>query len=316
MSPRASSDSPVVVAPGKVFLAGEWSVLAGGSSVVTSVPVLARASLVPHPHTGHQDRFVRNILASLRREAPVPVPRGRRVHLDLSEFYTGEAKLGVGSSAAGVVAVAGLARVLSSGRIGRRDALARRCARLHRDLQAGHGSGADAAACARGGAILFRMPSRLRPFALPDWLCAVAVAPGAGTRTLPVLRAHARGIEERDPETMANTEAFESAAVRIIDALDRGSWELLVDGTRLAARAYGRLARLLGVDLVTDADREAMRQARRLGGISRPTGAGGGDLHLALFPDPEPAARSSRSAVRRGWPVIPVAPDPGGARLL
>ncbi len=307
--------NPAVLSPGKVFLAGEYSVLDGGWALVSTMAVHARASLVERgtglgPQSSLVEAILREMGATGLRLAP-----GRRIELDLSAFYDGPVKRGIGSSAAGTAAVAGLVNFLSRGSVGRRDTLAQRCCILHRRLQGGVGSGADAAACARGGVVRFRLPSTVQPVTLPEgaWLRAVAL--GVGQRTTPVLVRHADMVRRGDPTVMNNLEVFAEAADRIMDGILRNDFYSLRLGVSLASACYEELADILGAQLVTPQDRAAMKAARRHGGVSRPTGAGGGDLHLAYFPDPEAARAFGAWAGRQGFHSMPVIPDPRGTRV-
>jgi phosphomevalonate kinase len=307
--------NPAVIAPGKVFISGEYSVLVGGWATVATLRVYARASVTPARHMT-DDAFVGAILGKLsRRDRTVLERRGLRISLDVSPFYSGRAKMGIGSSAAGVSAVAGLVEVLNRGKVGRRDVLARRCAGLHRELQEGLGSGADAAASCRGGAIRFRMPTTLRPFRLPRWLHLVAVVLGAGGRTASVLRRYVDLLSRKDAATRLTTDVFGEAADRILDGIEREDWHSLRLGVNVNAAAYGELSGLLDVELITPQDEHVMRTARRMGGVSRPSGAGGGDLHMAYFPEREASEKFVRWAGARGYRVFPVDPDRGGVRL-
>jgi phosphomevalonate kinase len=314
---KSGAKMPVVTAPGKVFLAGEYSVLAGGPAVVSTVGVHAMASIVKAgARRERQAAFVDAIVRALAPRIQTRLRRaGQRISLDLGAFYSGRAKMGIGSSAAGVAAVAGLVRVLSDGSVGRRDVLARRCAELHRRLQDGLGSGADAAACCRGGVIRFRMPATVRALPAPGWVHGVAVALGAGGRTKRVLAQHARRYDDGDRRILLNIEVFAEAAEMVIDALEREDWHTLRLGVNLTAAAYEELSDILDAELVTASDRRLMKTARRMNGVSRPSGAGGGDLHVAFFPDPRSAARFTRWATSRSHPVIPITPDPLGTHL-
>ena len=304
--------SRTVIAPGKVFLAGEWSVLSGGWCLVSTLDVHARARLVPE---GEDFPGTRELVSAILQSARSPVVGGSAVSLDLGEFERDGIKLGVGSSAAATAAVLGLVEIVARGRIGRRDDLARRCASVHRDLQGGAGSGADAAASARGGVIRFRMPCTVRPSSLQGHFTMVAVGLGVrGMRTSRILGRHRDLVAARDRRVLSNVDVFGEAAGGIIDGLERGEWHTLRTGVNVAAAAYGELGDLLGAELVTPHDRMVMRYTRRTGGVSRPTGAGGGDLHLAYYEDPRSAARFSAWATERGLKVIPVEPDPSGVR--
>jgi phosphomevalonate kinase len=305
---------PTVLAPGKVFLAGEYSVLAGGRAIVSTLGIHARASVVPAGRK-REAQFVSAILRLLApRIARSLARRKLGISLNLRPFRRGRVKLGVGSSAAGVAAVSGLVQVLQGGSVGRRDVLARRCAELHRNLQDGHGSGADAAASCRGGVIRFRMPATLSRVALPPWLRLVAIVLGHGGRTSRVLHRYTRMLDAPGGKLLGNLEIFAEAADRIMDGLDRQDWYSLRLGVNLTAAAYEELEDLISVELVTHHDILVMRASRRLGGVSRPSGAGGGDLHLAYFPEPEPAARFMQWASGKGYLALEVEPDDLGVR--
>jgi len=303
-----------VAAPGKVFLAGEYSVLAGGWALIATAPVHARAKLCSRPGPG--DPFVAAVLretASRRMESATR--SGQRVELDLGGFFSGRVKLGLGSSAAGAAAVVGLVQLVEHGHIGRRDVLARRCAAIHRSVQDGLGSGGDAAASCRGGVIRFRMECSMSPFTLPSWLRLVAVSLGEGGRTATLLGRYRDRLRGGDPGIVANLDVLGESTERIIDALDRSDWHSLRLGVNLMASAYEELGDVLDTALVTPRDRALMRASRRLGGVSRPSGAGGGDLHLAYFGDADAAGRFLEWARSRRLAALPVEPDPRGVRI-
>lgn len=305
----------MVQAPGKVFVAGEYSVLAGGWSLVSTLGVHARASLAPPgSDPGPQAPLVRSVLRQMD-VSPTRICPGRRIVLDLEEFYSGGVKKGIGSSAAGTASVMGLVRVLTHGAVGRRDVLGRDCAEVHRGIQGGRGSGADAAACARGGVIRFRMPRTLVREQLPEWLTLVAVALGVQGRTAPILDRHEKLVKSREVRVMENLEVFAEAAERIMDGIRRQDWHSLRLGVNLSAAGYEELSDLMDAELVTGHDRLAMKVARRLSGVSRPTGAGGGDLHLAYFGDDAAASRFERWASDRGYVTMRVIPDRAGTHV-
>ncbi len=308
------SSMTVVVAPGKVFLAGEWSVLSGGWCLVSTVKVHARARLV---RAGMDDPGTRDFVTAILRSARSTAGARTAVSLDLGAFRSGRAKLGVGSSAAATAAVVGLLEIESKGSLGRRSELARRCASIHRHLQAGNGSGADAAASVRGGIVLFRMPGTVRRIATLPRFPMVAVGLGVRVpRTSSTLARHRDLVKAGNPRVRANVDVFGEAAGGIIDGLSRAEWHTLRTGVNVAAAAYEELGDLLDAELVTPRDRLVMRHTRRTGGVSRPSGAGGGDLHLAYYEDPDAASRFSKWAADQGFAVIPVDPDLEGVRLV
>jgi len=83
-----------VVAPGKLLLSGAYAVLEGAPALVMAV-----------------DRYV--VADDARRGSPSPeiaaaMPADEAPHVDASALFNGDKKLGLGSSAAGVVAALGV----------------------------------------------------------------------------------------------------------------------------------------------------------------------------------------------------------------
>jgi len=83
-----------VRAPGKLMLLGAYAVLDGAPALVVAVD---RHAVADGARVGEASREVRAAIG----DAPAP-------HVDVSGLYQGEAKLGLGSSAAALVATLGL----------------------------------------------------------------------------------------------------------------------------------------------------------------------------------------------------------------
>ena len=99
--------SPVVVAPGKVFLMGEYAVLDGAPAVVAAVGRFAVGQFIPgnESESPFVEEAVRATLAGLGERAAA-LPAGS-VLVDSSGFSAGGHKLGLGSSAAVTAASVG-----------------------------------------------------------------------------------------------------------------------------------------------------------------------------------------------------------------
>src|SRR5262245_2351577 len=142
------------VAPGKVLLLGEYAVLEGRAAICAAVDRYARARVAPGPL-----RVEAKNLGIAWEGAGEPPPalaaacallsaRGAsaQVEIDTSEFSQGEVKLGLGSSAAALAALAAaLAPDLSP-----KDRF-HLAEDAHRAAQGGIGSGVDVAASTYGG---------------------------------------------------------------------------------------------------------------------------------------------------------------------
>jgi phosphomevalonate kinase len=231
--------------------------------------------------------------------------------LDSRAFFAGGSKLGLGSSAAVLVAWAGafaaFARaegaVLATPRV---EALIE----LHRQFQGGKGSGLDVAASFTGGAITFSLagpgPPHIGSVRMPTSVGFAGIFAGRSAST-PEFVAHYRAWRAHRPrESTALVGRLAAQAEAGCVALAEG------DATRWleAFSAYGRglqtLGEAIGADIVTAEHREIGAAAERLGVAYKVSGAGGGDLGLACAADADRLEAFRDSVRNRGFRVINV----------
>jgi phosphomevalonate kinase len=341
MNPGHCDDAEVYLAPGKVLLFGEYAVLHGAPAVVVAVASSARCTrhgalagvvveglgfgriaVPPDGVAGADLPFARALLDRARR-AHTAQPRPGRYVLDTSAFRSANpklpGKLGLGSSAAATVV---LARALDpTADAATRFAWAHAA---HRAVQGG-GSGADIAASAFGGGLRYRWferAERAGPLAGgPGWVPvgaggaeitalpllgrSVCLAWSGTSASTPALMARVRAYAAADPSGhAAQMAALGAAAVAGESAL------VAQDGAALvAAAAEGRAALLaLGeaaqAPLITPELEALHLLASRLGGVAKPTGAGGGDLVWLVGRDAEHEARLAAEAEAAGFGVL------------
>ncbi len=290
----------LVRAPGKLVLSGAYAVLSGAPAVVTAV-----------------DRFV---VADAARPAERVTPEVRAALGDAvapwfsaDELREGDQKLGLGSSAAILVASLAARVVLERGPLVEpelgRSVLAAALA-AHAAAQGG-GSGVDVAASALGGTLLYRRAApdgasrhgtapetappagpSVEPVVLPAGLVLEAWWSGAAAVTSELV-GRVAALGSREPGTHARllgaqTEAALAAAQALRDGDDAAFIRSLVAQGR-ALRALGEAA---GAPIVTLAARELGEAAERDGGAVLPAGAGGGDIVVYFGP------RASSAEVR------------------
>jgi len=259
-----------VFAPGKLVLTGAYAVLEGAPAIVmaTSRGVMAdsaRSALTPSPE-------VRVALGDV--VAP---------HVDASSLFVGARKLGLGASAAILVASLG-ARDLERGadlgdrRI--RDALFSKARAAHAEAQGG-GSGVDVAASVYGGVLRYTLSS-VTPLSLPSDLRVSVFACAASARTAD-LRGEvdrlAKGNASAYRACMGELVAIAHEAARAAGADD---CETFVDAVRRTARWLGRLGAAAGVGIVPSGFDALEELALGEGGAFCVSGAGGGDVAYHL----------------------------------
>lgn len=256
----------IAFAPGKLVLTGAYAVLEGAPAIVVA--------------TG------RGVIADGSRTTSTPTPEVRAAsmdlpapHVDASSLFVESRKLGLGASAA--ILVASLAvRELERGAdlfdpsIRRR--LFERARAAHAIAQDG-GSGVDVAASIYGGVLEYVVD---KPTArkLPEGVIMSVWACGMSARTSD-LRAHvahlatsAKSVYHACMSELAGI-AFEAAR-----SVREGSAEGLVESMKLAARGLARLGTAAGVPIVP----EGFVRLEEIAGAEEAafcvSGAGGGDV--------------------------------------
>jgi phosphomevalonate kinase len=277
-----------VFAPGKLVLTGAYAVLEGAPSIVAAVSRGAfadasRAALDPTPEVraaldadgAHED--VGDLVAP---------------HPDASDMFLGARKLGLGASAAILVASIGAIDAAAGTDLADPSYRARlftRARDAHSAAQGG-GSGVDVAASVFGGVSRYVMGALPVRAALPAGLVVTVFACGTSARTSE-LRGEIDRLARRDPAThRARLEELGAIARRGAAAVDAGDASTFVEALRETARSLAQLGHAADVALVPAGFAELEALAAREEASFSVSGAGGGDV--AVF-----VGRSRPSAV-------------------
>ena len=212
-------------APGKLMLAGEYSVVdpggpalavAVGRRVTVTVTVGGDRWTVSAPELDLDDASPEEapVVAAVLRELDVSGGGSIRI---ASELGRPDSKLGLGSSAAVCVAVMGaLQSALSLGETELDAAIS-----AHREAQGGRGSGYDVATALVGGVCLFEQQgdeATARTVAWPDGLHAAVLSSGRPASTPKKLDA-VRTWMERDPAVVdRHRHHMRDRSVQVIEA--------------------------------------------------------------------------------------------------
>jgi phosphomevalonate kinase len=276
-------------APGKIVISGAYAVLEGARALVAAV-----------------DRYV---LADSARKASFVSPevsaalgaQGRPPWFDADALREGGQKLGLGSSAAIVVASLGALALdsqpsLSDSALA--DEVFPRALSAHRSAQGG-GSGIDVAASAYGGILLAQREAEtlhLEHVALPPGV-VVRVLAAKNPASTPELIRSVQGLRARHAalyQTLMarQAEASERAAAAVI----AGDAAAFLASLREQAAALAALGSAAGAAIVTPEVARLTEVAERMGAAALPAGAGGGDI--ALWVSVGPVEPPSDDALR------------------
>lgn len=308
--------SLVATAPGKLILTGEYAVLDGAPALVIAVDRRVIASEQTKVPAGSSPFLLALAAVLAERGKPEAAARVMGIRVDSSAFYGDAGKLGLGSSAAVTVAATALAlgEPLDRGEV-LSVALA---AHARAQAQKGAaGSGADVAAAVHGGAIVFTAGA----VEARAWPVSVKVVPfftgqSADTATLVARVAAAKVAHRVEVEAALRAIADASAAAcRSLAAPHGVQATALLGALALAAVATDRLAIAAGVDLVPACVTDARQAVKRFGGVVKTTGAGGGDVAVAVVPATADEAAVRAALVENGCQILELRVDERGVDL-
>ena len=328
-----------ISAPGKLILAGEYAVLDGAPGLVMAVDRRARVSLEPsadeHWHVASmQDRrrkssftygkdgypdwriradrktfaLVDNVLCNLGLLTLGSCPPFALV-LDTTEFFEsrgGGQKLGLGSSAALTVALAdALERWAGKIALDEQQQLAHLMT-LHGAFQGGRGSGIDLAASLVGGVLEFcREPgayqASLISRELPPEILFKTAWTGRAASTPALLKSLEIATRDRPQAWQRIKDQLGTGARNACEAMQSGDADLLLAAIGAYAEDLRLLQEFSGIPIFTPEHEQLAEQAAGLGLVYKPSGAGGGDMGLALGTDPEALTQFCHQAEHLGF---------------
>lgn len=192
-------------------------------------------------------------------------------------------KMGVGSSGAATVALIDL---LSAGEADARFELA---CEIHHYVQGALGSGADIAASAHRSLIKYRChPARVAERVTAPLPSTLGVWGGGSCSTTASVREVKRWASREPTAYQDSINALSAACERGLEALSsitpQTAW---VDALREGAAAARQLGERAGVQVWTPRHERWSAQIEPLGGVIKPSGAGGDDLSLLTAPSDE-----------------------------
>ncbi len=272
------------LAPGKVVVAGEYAVLDGAPALVAAVPigvgahVAASEALQIHTPRG-DDRFVRAALGE------VGITSGTWTFTDEGAAHLAS-KPGLGGSAAATVAAVALARAVQ-GQAFDAVLIQATATRVHRAVQ-GSGSGIDVAASTWGGLLRFTTDGSTRPVSGPRLVVAwTGTSASTGPRVARYL-------------AWADRAAFVRASEAVVLGFDADPVGALAENERLLRS----MAQAADVPWATPELDTLTQLAVAAGGAGKPSGAGGGDCHVAVFASEDAETTYVSSLTAAGFTLL------------
>jgi phosphomevalonate kinase len=324
--------------PGKLFWLGEYAVLEGAPAIVAAVDRAAavqstdradaairlQTSLSATTHVLRAADGARlpcanadAALAGAVLDALANAGRLRTQGCDTVADSTalsvgaGERKLGLGSS--GAVA-AGLTLAWGTwGHAPEPAAVAEVAVAAHRAFQGGRGSGADVVASVFGGLTRQARGEVPQRIAIPEGLQFVALDTGESAHTPSMVsgvRAACAASPAEGRARMAELARLAAEGAAALAEADLDAWLAIVAAYADAEAAMGDWAK---VPIVNTAVRDAMDAAAAAGWVSKPSGAGGGDVVVAFARTEAGRARIRETCAARGVRVLPLALTDDGA---
>ena len=307
------------LAPAKIFIAGEYAVLAGGTALVTAVNRYAEVRLYPKStgwsflSSGFEDYSeyeslnndalttelnisdpARMVVALKRARAIKTLPKGAKLELDTTSFYRGSTKFGIGSSSATMVALAG-ALTTSPKNVSLSTLHA-----AHQIFQGGVGSGADIATAYHGGMIAFK-DNHIEQRYLANEVGMVFVFTGYSTNTGTMIKRFDKWRGDIVPSELR--ELIDSASI-LADCTEMYHQFL----TQMAEyiEALGALDQAAQIGIYGKGHIAAKALAKESKVLYKPCGAGGGDMGIALSDDLDALQFFSKKARNKNLIIIPM----------
>lgn len=339
-------------APGKVVLVGEYAVLEGASSLVMAADRQIRVTLTPNdsgvvgidspgitetpcalrlddgrlaPVTGEPAPALEPLVKLLEalctlEEAAPALARGFDAHLDSTALFEDGVKLGLGSSAALAVALAGaVARLAGRPAFSPDEQGFRRLHTLHCAMQEGVGSGVDVAASLLGGLVHFRRGAEqllLARLAIPRGVRSAFVWTGISASTKDFLIRLDRWKGRHRAEYHSLLRELSSIAAEAVTAAEHNAAQDFI----VHLGRYGGVLRELGdrsgLDIYGSSHGALRDLAEGLGITYKPCGAGGGDLGVAMTCDDAALARFRAGAVHLGAKPVDLEVEEHGLRVV
>ncbi|MCY3883709.1 MAG: hypothetical protein OXG24_02215 [Gammaproteobacteria bacterium] len=310
-------------APGKVVVSGEYAVLIGAPAITMAVNRRAKC-LVEVSDSGDwsiksQPSFwdanftldqlahssTSDLIASVlnRINMKVNVTPHARLNMDTRPLFQFGKKMGLGSSAATLVSLYVAVHALYGEEYSIEEAL-----RLHDEVYTS-GSGIDIATCFSGGVIRFQ-ERQVDSISLPTGIWTKVFFVGASTTTSDKVLLFNDWLNTQPQST---TDRIKDASSAVAESVDRA--DEFLEALRYFIEIQEFIDNGSRIGIWGPQHRAMKSLANRDGVLYKPSGAGGGDIGLALSTDLEALDHLSIGAERLGLKEIDALVEKTGVRI-
>ena len=285
----------ITTAPGKLFVMGEYAVLAGAPAILMPTAQCARVEITEDDKetltmiAASKDTL--HLASGLKRNPLLAAVvntldcraafSGKSLLLNTADFFRGGVKLGLGSSAALTTAL-----VKSIAPRATQEEIIRDASQCHRAFQDGRGSGADIALATVAQPIIFRAgrpPVIITP---PPGLYILAIWTGKAASTSNYINRLAAWRQNNSALYDAAIEQMQTCVEDFIRQIDKPASHLLALVTQYD-RLLEQLSRDSRLDFYNQAHLSLRKRVESAGCAYKPSGAGGGDFGIACSADKE-----------------------------
>lgn len=277
---------------GKVFIAGEYGVLLGKKALVSAIDRQASCAFLPNSPINHEKFFEAAFEVCTYEGFP---PKKGAYKINTEDFYSGKDghKLGLGSSAAAIAALCKL--ILQQNGVDDQLLWYKVSSLAHERFSSGLGSGADVAASVFGGSIIFQKGSLPKKVDLSKaWPKFIFIDTMRSQNTRNFV---AQFMARKEEQAVVN---FAMRSEKLVEDFLKDPSHEIFDELFILLRDLGSTC---SMPIISPEHKTIKDVANALGGSAKPSGAGGGDLAIAMLPL-EQHASFKKEMTLRGFDLL------------
>lgn len=268
-------------------------------------------------------RYCIEAIRIFQRSFPEHIIPSAIIAVDTSDFYDqiDHTKIGLGSSAAVTVATLRALFQLTDSPFDRTKFFSMALI-AHRAAQEGKGSGVDIAASTYGGLLQYIQPATdsetahpVESISLPDDLFIIPVWTGYSVSTREFVGRVNRAQSDSPDAYQLIMQNLHDLTSLGLENLRGGRINYFLEIVQEYGNVMGQLGQLAEIDILSDVHREIREIVEQSGGVYKPSGAGGGDIGVAIATTPEMRQRIIESLGKKSYMVLDLTINKKGVNI-